>query len=249
MSFNYRAKVISRFLRESHAISVDEFSFRVVAADLCWFYASDLGAILPYQFEWKYKRRGVEEERRREERRGEGRSGRERRGEYSTGRECRARKYAVFGRGTLAVVSHILGRPPVRPTTVASANLSTSPECFTRRSWHFFLSPCPSRRRRSLCNLNKDKDVHDFSLSRASSLEISSTRLEVIMAEPAVSTIVTSLIKAYEKKKRERELCYYFSSTNVQRNFRNIFIVGCITQLIIACLITYQIRIINKKNY
>lgn len=120
----------------------------------------------------------------------------EERGEENIQRgESVARKYAVFGRGTLAVVSHILGRPPVRPTTVASANLSTSPECFTRSSWHFFLSLfVPLVRKRAYAILIKIKTftiprIFDkiFLLSRASSTDISSTELEIIMAESAVS--------------------------------------------------------------
>lgn len=49
--------------------------------------------------------------------------------------ESVARKYAACSVVELAVpsliVTHILGRTRARPTTAASANLSTSPECFT----------------------------------------------------------------------------------------------------------------------
>lgn len=89
----------------------------VVAADLCWFYASDLVRSFRTNLN-ESKRRGKEENIQRDD---------------NSAGESVTRKYvcSVVELVPSLIMTHILGRMHARPTTAASANLSTSSECFT----------------------------------------------------------------------------------------------------------------------
>lgn len=141
--------IVSWFLRRRNQATANFLRGAVaVAADLCWFYASDLVRSFRTNLN-ESKRRGKEENIQRDD---------------NSAGENVARKYAACSVVELAVPSlimtHILGRTRARPTTACERE-------FVNKSGVFYGAGAPTSRGRA-CDLVKN-DATEYSLEKVRS--------------------------------------------------------------------------------